>query len=66
MRFAEFDQAGRAGGTGDYGSVWREQSKNALNRTALITDPEDGRIPALTPAAQKDFESQNPGKAGAR
>ena len=37
--------------TGDYGSVWREGSKNALNRTSLIIDPPDGRLPPLTPAA---------------
>src|SRR5688500_6790317 len=26
-RFSEFDQPGRAGGTGDYGSVWRDGSR---------------------------------------
>ena len=51
-RFSEFDQSGRAGGTGDYGSVWREGSKNGLNRTSLIVDPDAGRVPALTPDAQ--------------
>ena len=65
LRFAEFDEDGRAGGTGDYGSVWREQSKNALNRTALITDPEDGRIPPLTPAGAERPRGQNPGAARA-
>ena len=66
-RFAEFDEDGRAGGTGDYGSVWREQSKNALNRTALITDPADGRVPALTAAGQK-ISRREPwrGAAGAK
>jgi hypothetical protein len=58
LRFAEFDEDGRAGGTGDYGSVWREQSKNALNRTSLITEPEDGRIPPLTPAGRQDVETR--------
>ena len=58
LRFAEFDEDGRAGGTGDYGSVWREQSKNALNRTALITELEDGRIPPLTPAGRRDLETR--------
>ena len=52
-RFAAFDESGRAGGTGDYGSVWREGSKNALNRTSLIIDPPDGRLPALTPTGQQ-------------
>jgi hypothetical protein len=58
LRFAEFDEDGRAGGTGDYGSVWREQSKNALNRTALITDPADGRVPPLTAAGQQDLAAR--------
>ena len=58
LRFAEFDEEGRAGGTGDYGSVWREQSKNALNRTALIIEPEDGKIPPLTPAGPQDLEAR--------
>ena len=57
-RFSEFDKAGRAGGTGDYGSVWREGSRNALNRTSLIVDPDDGRIPALTPAAKSAAEAR--------
>jgi hypothetical protein len=64
LRFAEFDEAGRAGGTGDYGSVWREMSKNALNRTSLITDPADGRIPPLTPAAQQDLDARTRARRG--
>ncbi|PYR35099.1 MAG: hypothetical protein DMF89_14670 [Acidobacteria bacterium] len=52
-RFAAFDESGRAGGTGDYGSVWREGSKNALNRTSLVIDPPDGRLPTLTPTGQQ-------------
>src|SRR5262245_44957827 len=51
-RFSEFDSPNRPRNpTGDYGSVWREGSKTALNRTSLIIDPPDGRFPALTPAA---------------
>src|SRR5258706_4943784 len=64
QRFAEFDQAGRAGGTGDYGSVWREGSKNALNMTALIVDPEDGRIPALTPEGRKAADARSQARKG--
>lgn len=52
-RFASFDEAGRAGGTGDYGSVWREGSKNGLTRTSLISHPKDGKIPALSPQGQQ-------------
>jgi hypothetical protein len=40
------------GGTGDYSSLWTVE-RDWDNRTSLITDPPDGRIPALTPDAQK-------------
>lgn len=54
-RFAQFDSPDRGprNPTGDYGSVWREGSKNALNRTSLIIDPPDGKLPPLTPAARE-------------
>ena len=35
-----------------YNELWRERGK-VLLRTSLIVDPPDGRIPALTPEAQK-------------
>ena len=38
------------GETGDYGSEWNDE-RAWENRTSLITDPPDGRIPALTPRA---------------
>jgi hypothetical protein len=38
------------GQTGDYGSEWNDE-RTWENRTSLITDPPDGRIPALTPKA---------------
>ena len=38
------------GGTGNYSSVWMVD-REFENRTSLITDPPDGKIPALTPAA---------------
>jgi hypothetical protein len=38
------------GGTGDYGSEWNDE-RTWENRTSLITDPPNGRIPALTPKA---------------
>jgi hypothetical protein len=52
-RFAGFDATPRKGATGDYGSQWRDSSRNGLTRTSLVVDPPDGRIPPLTPAAQK-------------
>jgi hypothetical protein len=54
-RVAQFDSPDRGPGnrTGDYGSVWREGSKNALNRTSLIVDPTDGKFPPLTAAAKE-------------
>src|SRR5579862_5490842 len=39
------------GGTGDYSSVWTVE-RDWDNRTSLITDPPDGRMPAMTPEAQ--------------
>jgi hypothetical protein len=40
------------GETGDYSSVWTVE-REWENRTSLITDPPDGRLPAMTPEAQK-------------
>jgi hypothetical protein len=40
------------GETGDYSSVWTVE-RDWDNRTSLITDPPDGRIPPATPYAQK-------------
>src|SRR5690349_1947652 len=44
------------GETGDYSSVWTVQ-RDWDNRTALITDPADGRLPPMTPEAQKRSEA---------
>lgn len=40
------------GGTGDYSSVWTV-ARDWDNRTSLITDPPDGRLPPMTPEAQQ-------------
>ncbi len=40
------------GETGDYGSEWNDH-RVWDNRTSLITDPPDGRMPPLTPEALK-------------
>ena len=44
------------GETGDYSSVWNDE-RDWNNRTSLITDPPDGRLPALTPEGQKRREA---------
>ena len=38
--------------TGSYNGFWLEQG-SAVNRTSLIVDPPDGRLPPVTPQAQK-------------
>ena len=52
-RFQAFDDVPRQGSAGNYGSQWRDGSRNALTRTSLIVDPSDGRIPALTAVAER-------------
>jgi hypothetical protein len=44
------------GDTGDYSSVWTVE-REWDNRTSLITDPPDGRLPAMTPEGQKRREA---------
>jgi hypothetical protein len=44
------------GETGDYSSVWNDE-RDWNNRTSLITDPPDGRLPAMTPEGQKRREA---------
>ena len=38
-RFRAFDAAPRTGSPGNYGSEWRDGSRNALTRTSLIVEP---------------------------
>jgi hypothetical protein len=40
------------GETGDYSSVWTV-ARDWDNRTSLITDPPDGRLPPMTPQAEQ-------------
>ena len=44
------------GETGDYSSVWTVE-RDWENRTSLITDPPDGRLPAMTPEAKRRREA---------
>src|SRR5581483_2309066 len=56
------------GGVGDYNALWYDQGKKVLpnRRTSIVTDPKDGRIPPLTPAAQakmrenREFATEHP------
>jgi len=36
-----------------YNDVWYDRGTKVMLRTSLIIDPENGKVPALTPAAQK-------------
>ena len=45
------------GKTGDYSSVWTVE-REFDGRTSLITDPEDGRMPQMTPQGQKRREAE--------
>jgi hypothetical protein len=62
--------AARNVGTGTYNTFFREFGSRTVKtlRTSIVTDPPDGRIPALTPASaeikRRRLESQrNPGSA---
>ena len=65
---------GEADVAGAYNEFWVTGATKFTNlRTSLITDPPDGRIPSLTPAAQKRAEADRefraslmPGKPNAR
>jgi hypothetical protein len=50
---ARQNQAGPANGVGTYNQAFFEFGSHVVKtrRTAIVTDPPDGRIPALTPAA---------------
>jgi hypothetical protein len=52
------DKPGRSGQVVPYNEFWYERG-TLSNRTSLIIDPPDGRIPALTPAALKRRDAQN-------
>jgi hypothetical protein len=48
------DQPPAAGSTGTYNAFWWEKGSTVAGfRTSLITDPPDGRIPALTPEGER-------------
>src|SRR3954453_20007800 len=47
------------GNVGDYNNFWYDYGNKVVGtrRTALITDPKDGKIPPLTPEAQKKADA---------
>ena len=49
--------AEREGDTGFYNEFWFEYGQDT-NRTSLIVDPADGRLPALTPLAQAKADAE--------
>jgi hypothetical protein len=44
---------------GDYNAIFKEDGRWALpnRRTSIITDPKDGRMPPMTPAAKQKFDA---------
>jgi len=48
----ETERAPRPGETGTYNNFWRD-ARILSTRTALIADPRDGNVPALTPEGQQ-------------
>jgi hypothetical protein len=47
------------GGTGFYQAFWNEPGLD-LNRSSLLIDPADGRLPALTPEGERDRATGGP------
>jgi hypothetical protein len=55
-----------AGEVGDYNDFWYDRGKRVTGnrRTSLIIDPPDGRMPPLTPEAQKSRAAQTEARRG--
>src|SRR5688572_23300840 len=56
------DRPPAAGDPGTYNSFWFDPGKG-LNRTSLIIDPPDGRVPAYTPEAEARLAAQRADRA---
>ena len=53
------DRSPRAGDPGTYNEFWWERGQTvANNRTSLIVDPADGRLPSLTPDGQRRADAR--------
>jgi hypothetical protein len=59
---ANGDRPPRAGDPGTYNSFWFDRGKG-LNRTSLILDPLDGRVPAYTPEAERRLAAERAERA---
>ena len=59
---ANGDKPPAEGDPGTYNSFWFDRGKG-LNRTSLILDPPDGRVPAYTPAAEQRIAAERAERA---
>jgi hypothetical protein len=53
-------------GTGAYGSEWYDGLNAKHSRLWFVVDPPDGRIPTLTPEAQKRVQAERDARRGAK
>lgn len=58
-RASDRQKTDRPNEVGDYNAIFKEDGRWALpnKRTSIITEPKDGRMPRLTPEAQKKFDA---------
>ena len=61
--WTEDERTAIEGTTGTYNSFWSDGQKRST-RTSMVIDPADGRIPALTPAAQEREASRLQARRG--
>ena len=59
---ADGDKPPTEGDPGTYNSFWFDRGKG-LNRTSLIIDPPDGRVPAYTPEAEQRLAAERAERA---
>ena len=59
-------RASSCGGVGNYNSFWYDYGSKVVGskRSSLVIDPPDGRIPPLTPAAQKRQAAEREARRG--
>ena len=53
----------RTGDTGTYNRFWTDNPRETL-QTSLVVDPPNGRVPPLTPAAQRRFDALAAARVG--
>ncbi|MXY24561.1 MAG: hypothetical protein F4Y45_08565 [Acidobacteria bacterium] len=49
---------GEDGAPGFYNNFWLDRGVTSTGRTSIIVDPSDGRLPSLTPEAQRDEDAR--------